>query len=262
MAPKQEPLILAIETATRAGSVSLAAGKRTLRSVTGDAAVSHSTNLIEQIDELLRTEGLRLDDIDLFATAVGPGSFTGLRIGLATVKAFATCLDRMCIGVSTLAAIAHDAGPSLLTVAMLPAGRGESFVQLFRVSERSEVESLDRAAHLSPEMILEKYRHQRFLKWAGQGAQVQAQTLKAWAESNGIPFVESNQKLLARTRDQWTLVMPGERLAESVSALALREHELGNTISPDELRAVYVRPSDAETNTQWQERKSPSAARS
>src|ERR1051326_6657944 len=91
---KDRPLILAIETATRAGGVALARGEEVLVSITGDAAVSHSTNLIEMIDGVLRDAGVTLAQVDLFAVAQGPGSFTGLRIGLATVKAFAAHLHR------------------------------------------------------------------------------------------------------------------------------------------------------------------------
>src|SRR5262252_1548671 len=89
--PEMDPLILAIETATRAGSVAVNRGESLLSAVTGDAAVSHSASLIQMIEQALAQAGQRLSDVDLFAAASGPGSFTGLRIGLATVKALAVC---------------------------------------------------------------------------------------------------------------------------------------------------------------------------
>src|SRR5260370_29252815 len=125
MADTEAPLILAIETATRSGSISLARGSDILCSGSGDPAVSHSSHLIEHIDSLLRKANARLEEMQLFAAAVGPGSFTGLRIRLATVKAFAVFLERNVVGVSTLAAIAHAAGGASRTVALLPAGRGQ-----------------------------------------------------------------------------------------------------------------------------------------
>ena len=103
----QEPLILAIETATRAGSVAVTRGETLLSCREGDASISHSTNLIEMIDLVLNEVGAQLSDVDVFAVAVGPGSFTGLRIGLATVKAFAEVNQRPIVGISTLAAVAH-----------------------------------------------------------------------------------------------------------------------------------------------------------
>ena len=252
------PLILALETATRAGSVSLAAGRRMLCSLTGDSAASHSTNLIEDIDELLKSSNVRLNDVDLFAAAVGPGSFTGLRIGLATIKGFAACLDRKCAGVSTLAAIAHGSGTSGRTVAMLSAGRGEVFAQLFSVGEEREVEPVDNAAHLSPNAVVEKYGSLRQLTWAGEGSRAHADALRAWAEQKAIDFVEGSAKheaLPRGSKDQWTLAAPCEKLSESVAALALREYEHDRLMAAEELQAVYVRPSDAETNRQWQEAK-------
>src|SRR5438045_9562957 len=82
-------LILAVETATRAGSVAVARAESIISIRAGDATVSHSENLIEMIQDVLSRAGATLSEIGLFAAAVGPGSFTGLRIGLATVKALA-----------------------------------------------------------------------------------------------------------------------------------------------------------------------------
>ena len=263
MVREQEPLILAVETATRAGSVSLAAGPGVLCSSAGDPSISHSANLIESIDELLRTARMSLNDVDLFAAVVGPGSFTGLRIGLATVKAFAVCLDRKCVGVSTLTAIAHAARASGQTVALLPAGRGEVFAQLFRVDGNGAVKPADKAAHLSPSAVLERYGRLRFLSWAGEGSRLHADLLSRWAARNGIGFVDGcvdSNEAPTDSAARWVLAAPGGKLAESVSALAFHEYELGKLISAEQLKAIYVRPSDAETNKQWHEQKPPSAA--
>src|SRR2546425_2103004 len=151
-----EPLILAIETATRAGSVALSRGAEILSSAEGNAAESHSISLLEAVEDILQQVGVKLNDIDLFAAACGPGSFTGLRIGLATTKAFAVCTGRKCVGVSTLAAIAHAAGESEHTIALLPAGRGELFAQLFSVGD-GWVQPLDHAAHLAPAAVTSRY---------------------------------------------------------------------------------------------------------
>src|SRR5260370_39372377 len=99
---KLEPLILAIETATRPGSVAIARGDKLISSLAGDAAVSHSTNLIEMVQQALDKAGDRLSDIDLVAAAVGPGSFPGLGIRLAKVKLVAVCTGRGSVGESTL----------------------------------------------------------------------------------------------------------------------------------------------------------------
>jgi tRNA threonylcarbamoyladenosine biosynthesis protein TsaB len=244
-----DPLILAIETATRAGSVAVAKGRNVLSSRVGDSAVSHSANLIELIDQVLHGGGAKLSDINLFAAAVGPGSFTGLRIGLATVKALANCTGRRVSGVSTLAAIAHASGAAGDVVALLPAGRGEVFAQRFAI-EQGTVEALDTAAHLSPGALLEKYGNLGRVTWAGEGAGHQLELLTTWARDNGFPLIDSGQN-----DSGWTIIPETNNLAHAVAALALKEEEAGRSLSAEELQAVYVRASDAEINELWQQRK-------
>jgi tRNA threonylcarbamoyladenosine biosynthesis protein TsaB len=251
MTNTQAPLILAVETATRSGSISLARGSDILCSLSSDPALSHSSHLIEHIDSLLRKADARLDKVQLFAAAVGPGSFTGLRIGLATVKAFAVYLERECVGVSTLAAIAHSAGGTGQTVALLPAGRGEVFAQLFEVSPGGVPEPIDDASHLSPGGLRERYGHISRLRWAGEGARLHRDDLRGWAADNCVDFVDAmtaDSHSTERGRAQWELVDSGGELAESVAALALADYQQEKAITPGELRAVYVRPSDAEIN--------------
>lgn len=240
-----DPLILAIETATRSGSVAIAKGRRVLASQVGDAAISHSANLIEMIETVLRQADARLSDIDLFAVAHGPGSFTGLRIGLATVKALAVCTGRRVAGVSTLAAIAHAARSEGQVVSLLPAGRGEVFAQMFSAGN-GNVKPIDSAAHLSPPALLDKYGQESPLKWAGEGAHQQLDTLRTWAVDHSFPFNEN-----AAGDSGWSLLPELKNLAPSIAAIALTESGEGKSLAPNELKAVYVRASDAEINQPW-----------
>lgn len=237
-----EPVLLAIETATRAGSVAVARGEKILASRSGDASASHSTDLIENIDTVLREAGAGLAAIDVFAAAVGPGSFTGLRIGLATVKSLAVSLSRKCVGVSTLAAIAHAGGVSERVVALLPAGRGEVFAQMF-ATRANAVEPLDEPAHLSPKAMLAKYGNYQPVTWAGEGAQAQFELLNHEAQARGIILQTAATE--ANTPG-WIVSAETPRLAEAVATLAFREWRNGNIIDPENLRANYVRASDAE----------------
>lgn len=254
----KEPLILAIETATRAGSVGLARGENVIASSSGDPSSSHSIDLIENIDKLLHSVDAKLADVDLFGVAVGPGSFTGLRIGLATVKSFAVCTGRKCAGVSTLEAIAYAAGPSKCTVALLPAGRGEVFAQMFSVSEQG-VRALDTAAHIDPQGLAEKYGQLSQVTWAGEGAHLLAEHLRAWAKANKIALRQAAPGSPGESR-AWVLAAQCNRLAISVAALAFRDYCCGNVVGPEQLRANYVRPSDAEIKARWQHKKSNSLA--
>jgi tRNA threonylcarbamoyladenosine biosynthesis protein TsaB len=219
-----DPLVLSIETCTLAGSLALSRGETLLGVSSGDAKTSHSNTLLKEIDQLFSTTQTELRDVDLFAVAVGPGSFTGLRIGVATVKALAATLNKPVVGVSTLEAIALSVGESRATVALLPAGRGEVFVQLFSVDENRTVTALDIAAHLTPERMLERYGSFDDLLCSGPGAHAERQVIE----------------------ERWRLAPQCENLAVYCGQLALQRYRVGQVEQAQELRAIYVRPSDAE----------------
>ena len=224
---ESHPLILGLETATLGGSVSLLDGENLRATRLGDSATSHSNTLLSDIDGMLREANVSINDIALFAVAVGPGSFTGLRIGLATAKALAATLNKPCIGISTLHAVARAAGTSGGTVALLPAGRGELYVQLLSVSQAGDVTQIDAAAHLSPEKMIERYASLPTLIWAGEG-------------------VERYGDLIGDQVQGWTIAPIEKNLAQYVALLALKRYHAGEVSTPESLKALYVRPSDAE----------------
>jgi tRNA threonylcarbamoyladenosine biosynthesis protein TsaB len=244
-------LILAIETATRAGGVAVARGQDVLASITGDPTVSHSSNLIEMVESVLHASGVTLAAVDLFAVAVGPGSFTGLRIGLATIKAFAVHLDRKAIGVSTLAAVAHASGVNDEVVSLLPAGRGEVFAQRFSVNY-GNVSALDEPRHLSPAAVIEKYAASETLTFAGEGVLMFEKFLVL---SSGGSDGDGSMPPEGGTPNGWTMLTASPPLALSIALLGDRAYRQGKAVAPDDLHAVYVRASDAEINERWQQQR-------
>ena len=240
------PLILSLETATPGGSIFLTRGADELAASKGNPQVSHSNSILAEINECLNHAGLKLANIDLFACASGPGSFTGLRIGIATLKALAATLDRPCVGVPTLNAIAQSVGKSKATVSLLPAGRGEVFAQMFSVSV-DEIVALDAAAHLSPQRLMERYRGISNVTWAGPGAHLHRALLQDFAEQHAIGFAESAAESDVPQKG-WSLAPAETRLARQVATLALRCFAVGQPQDAESLRAIYVRPSDAEIN--------------
>jgi len=235
------PLILSLDTASLGGSICLTRGDQQLASVIGDREISHSSTLLRDIDRVLKNAGVNIREIGLFAAAAGPGSFTGLRIGLASVKAFAATLDRPCIGVPTLHAVAHAAGVSRATVVLLPAGRGELFAQLLSVSSDGLIEEHDVAAHLPAPAIIEKYGSLTDLTWAGSGAHAQRDFLQAQALTAGIKFEVGGTE-----SPGWRMASREENLAKEIAALAQQHLPAGAQDSAESLRAIYVRPSDPE----------------
>jgi tRNA threonylcarbamoyladenosine biosynthesis protein TsaB len=223
-----QPLILSIETATLAGSLCISKGREVLAASSGDSTVSHSNTLLADVDKLLSKTDLTVGDIDLFAVASGPGSFTGLRIGIATIKALATTLGRPCVGIPTLEAIAHAAGTTVATVVLLPAGRGEVFCQMFS-SVDAQLTAIDEPAHLSPAKMIERYGHLDDVVWTGEAAKLYSNLILECVSPKPIRIIE-----------------PPANLAEHVSALALTKLASEAHYSPNNLHAIYVRPSDAE----------------
>jgi tRNA threonylcarbamoyladenosine biosynthesis protein TsaB len=236
------PLILSLDTATLDGSICLSRGETVLASQLGDAKISHSISLLTDIDQMLGKCGIAIDQVELFAVASGPGSFTGLRIGLATVKALSATLKRPCIGIPTLHAVAGAGGASAATVALLPAGRGELFAQLLAVAADGSVTAQDAPAHLAPAALMEKYGRLPDLKWAGIGAHSYRELIGEQATLRGFEFSDDE----TAASKGWRLARREENLAREIATLAHERVQHGGAQSAESLSALYVRPSDPE----------------
>lgn len=123
--------ILAIDTAGRSAAVAVMQNDRLLYEQIGNTGLTHSETLLPMVDAALRAAGLTCDDIDLYGVTNGPGSFTGLRIGLAAVKGLALPRDIPCAGVSTLEALARCCTGSGVVIPALDARRGEVYWAAF-----------------------------------------------------------------------------------------------------------------------------------
>src|SRR5436190_5394551 len=127
--------VLALDTTTRAGSVALVEDDRVVEERAGDASRSHAERLPGELAAL----GAAWPTIDVFAVASGPGSFTGLRIGIATMQGLAAVTGRRAVGVSALEALAQIAGARLAAGALvgswIDAQRGEVFSALYRIAD-------------------------------------------------------------------------------------------------------------------------------
>ena len=204
--------------------------------------------VLADIDRALAEASVRVADVELFAAALGPGSFTGLRAGLATVKALAATLGRPVVGVPTLHALAHAARPARRLCALLPAGRGEVFAQMLLVTHEGGVEELSAPEHVPPARLLEGMSGEGCVKFAGGGAHKFGVLLRERADALGLDFRELTDAREEPREGEWALAPEVSSLASDVGALALSRYEAGERGGADELRAIYVRPSDAELN--------------
>ena len=135
---ENEFLILSLETATRGGSIALLRGEKILASLRLDEKSSQSVELLENIQTILRQSNVDLKEIKLLAASLGPGSFTGLRIGLAIAKGLSKALEIPAQGIPTLEAIVFGAGRKGINTIEFPAGRYETFVQTFEMNDEIE----------------------------------------------------------------------------------------------------------------------------
>ena len=248
--PAAAPLVLALDTATDARGVAVSKGGRVLSLRSEPAGASGASLVLSQIDAALGEAGVSFAELELFAVATGPGSFTGLRAGLATVKAFAAVTGRPVAAVPTLHAVALAAGASECTVAAIPAGRGEVFAQLLRVAPDGAVEELTRAAHVKPATLVEEVRElSDKARWVGGGAAAHRELIGQGAERAGLPWRELTTREAGASppaQPGWSLVAPVEGYAVQVALLGLISLGKGLTVDAEALQAIYVRPSDAE----------------
>lgn len=242
-------LTLGVETATERRSVVVLRGAQVLALCERELRDGGGAAVLADIDRALSEASVRVADVELFAAASGPGSFTGLRAGLATVKALAATLGKPAVGVPTLHALARAARPARELCALLPAGRGEVFAQMLRVTGEGEVEELSAPEHLQPSKLLERMTAGG-LKFAGGGARKFEELLRERAAGLGLGFVLLKEAHEEACEGVWALAPEIESLAAEVGALAQAKYAAGESGKADELEALYVRPSDAELKEQ------------
>ena len=208
-------LILAVDTTSEYGSLALLRGEELLEEVLLHAPKGFANVLYGHLGELLDRHGLKPGEVDCFAAASGPGSFTGVRIGLACVKGLAEALGKPAIAVSNLQAIA-SCGTAPLRAAVLDARRGEVYGAVYDCSSRLVL----------PEVVAP------FDAWIAALPEGDLEFVASW-------FTPP----LAGTRfEHMPVRMAPLALAGAIARLAAREEPQ----DPAALDANYVRRSDAE----------------
>lgn len=153
-------LTLSLDTTTRPGSAALTRGDRTIALVVGDAARTHGERLPGDIAALLEQARCAVADVELFAVAAGPGSFTGLRVGIAAVQGLALATGRKVVPVSSLDALAAcepaKGSGAPLAAAWIDALRGQVFAALYEGAR-----ALSAPVALPPAQVLEQWSRER-----------------------------------------------------------------------------------------------------
>ena len=222
--------ILAFDTSAKVASVALTDGTKLLGVSNIDNGLTQSELVLPMAEDLLRRLGLGFSDIDLYAVTVGPGSFTGVRIGVATVKGIAFGRDIPTAPVSTLEALAENAaGLSGLVVPCMDARRGQFYTATFASSE-SGIERLTPDRAISAEELAEELRsYEGNIYITGDGYEVAHKLLGAL----GVRLAVTPE--LIRLQN-----------AASIAKVALRMYERGECVSERDLAPTYLRLPQAE----------------
>ena len=232
-------LILALDSTAQVGSVALCEGDgHLLAECTLNTGNTHSETLLPTVEFLLKSCGVTVDDIDLFACTAGPGSFTGVRIGAATVKGLAFGKGKPCVGVSTLAALATNARAfEGIICPCMNARRQQVYNALFE-SKDGKLTRLCEDRALAIEDLLKEvseYAPEKRIYLVGDGAEL-VMDFDEFGEQ--FPVLDG------------CMILLGERLRNqsgySVALVALEAYRNGNVCTDTELAPVYLRPSQAE----------------
>ena len=222
--------ILALETSAKAVSAAVSENGRILASGYQDTGLTHSRTLMPIVEHILKNTDLKLSDMDAIAVAAGPGSFTGIRIGVSAAKGLAFAADRPAVGVSTLAAMARNvAFCDGLVVCAMDARRQQIYNALFESRDGSLTRlSPDRAIALA-ELAEELKSDPRPKTVVGDGALL----CHNFLTEAGIPCRLAPPHL--RMQNAMSVALEAEAMAAE-----------GRLVSAQALEPVYLRPAQAD----------------
>jgi len=231
MIEAEEVKILAIDSSSAAGSVALCRGERLVAESLLNVRSTHSEKLLQQIDQLLAGADWALETLDLLAVVTGPGSFTGLRIGIATVMGLAQALGKPVVPVSSLQAVAMNLPLSPIPIcAFLDARKKEVYSQLFEWDPVAGPVAKNQPTVLPPEQLLSQLPERVAL--VGDGVFLYREEIgKILADRAVLPIATAHQLRAA-----------------PVAWLALQTWRKGLTQDVTAIFPTYIRPSDAELN--------------
>ena len=222
--------ILALETSAKAVSAAVTENGKVLCSGYQDTGLTHSRTLMPIVEHILKNTDLSMADMDVIAVSAGPGSFTGIRIGVSAAKGLAFAVDKPAVGVSTLAAMARNvAFADGLIVCAMDARRNQVYNALFEAKDGILTRLTEDRAIALAELAEELKDDPRPKTVVGDGGRLCFDFLR----SAGIPCH----------------LAPAHLLMQNAMSVALEAEALaaeGALVSAQELEPVYLRPAQAE----------------
>ena len=223
--------ILAVDTSTFTGSVALIDSDRLVAEVLLNSKISHSEKLLPAIESILENAQWTLDDLQGLAIAIGPGSFTGLKIGLSTLKGIAVAKKLPLVGVSSLKVLAHNLSFKPEPVAaILDARRQEVYAGIYQFGKDGEVKEIFSDACLSPKDFCRELKKYAKVWLVGEGAVAYRQS-----------FEEELPKVVCFPEESFHYGRAGVAAHLGFFMLKTKKYKDFNGLSPNYLRAPDAR---------------------
>ena len=222
--------ILAVDTSATAASVAVAEENKLIGEFSINTALTHSQTLMPMVDELLNNTGLSVNDINAVAVNAGPGSFTGVRIGVAAVKGIAFPKNLPCVSVSTLESMAYNMlGNDCVVCSVMDARCSQVYNALFRVKGCTVTRMTDDRALSLTDLKNEFQNISEKVVLVGDGAVLCSEFLGS--ELENVMLAPFNNRI---------------QTASSVAYAAFEKINNGETLTTDELMPVYLRLPQAQ----------------
>jgi tRNA threonylcarbamoyladenosine biosynthesis protein TsaB len=226
--------VLGIDTSTTCGSIGLIHDESVISEYLLNLSVTHSERLLDAIDLVLRKARCSLVDLDGFAISLGPGSFTGVRIGVSTVKGLSYAVQKPVVGVSTLDVLASQISPTpYLICPVIDARKGEVYSAFYRYEDSSRLKRLSEYQAIRPEVLFGKLNEPTI--FLGDGVKTYEEDLR------------NSLKSFALFSPAALHIPRGSAVARLGAELLMR----GELLDLATFTPLYVRPSDAELK--WRE---------
>ena len=224
--------ILALDSTAEVSSVCVCEGEKLICEITVNTGNTHSQTLLPAVEQTLKMAEMSVNDIDVFACSTGPGSFTGVRIGVATVKGIAYGKNKPCVSVSTLEALAYNlVGNNGLICPVMNARRSQVYNAMFKSEDGSLTRFCDDRALAISELDEELAGKTEPIYLSGDGYEITEKGFK----NTKIAYVPERQRYQS---------------AYSVAQVALKKYEAGEYVDDAALVPIYLRPSQAERERQ------------
>lgn len=224
--------VLAVDSSSVSASVAILDGSKILADFYVNAGLTHSQTLAPMIDLAVKSSGIKISDIDFFASTTGPGSFTGLRIGIATVKGMALGSGKKCMGVSSLLAAAYNCRNfEGIICSCMDARRNEIYGAVFEASG-GKIRRITRDMAVSiPDFKSEIEKYEKKVILVGDGAEICYNNMSGSENSRKIELSSEFSRFVS---------------AKNVALAAIENYSEEKLLSPGELVPEYLRLSQAQ----------------